>query len=361
MRGALVGMAVVALALPGSATASNGWHRSFAPPGDATSIDSIATVPGAGIMAAGGDSTGTSYDTPTVWQRTGHTWTAEPIPADLTNGWGYLSGISGSSDGQAWVVGRTVALATGAGTPLVGHWDGTTWSGVSEPWTQGSNTNSGDLTTVSARPGDVWVGGVEDQTSTMSHSAHRCSGMTTAVSGSAGAARARPHQLPVPARDLGHRGQRHQPGRLVAFNCETADSGRAGAVEFFNGRSWHTVLRLGEGRQVFGLSQVSGDSTTVWAVGGVPMPDGFDRGAAWTGDSHNLDRVHGLPRSAGRCSRVLRATATRSTWWRRPDEHHRLGRAPADCRRLGAASRRRRPRAPGRHHRPLRPSVGRRA
>ncbi len=307
MRGALVGMAVVALALPRSAMASNGWHRSFAPPGGATSIDGIATVPGAGIMAAGGDSTGTSYDTPTVWQRTGHTWTAEPIPADLTNGWGYLSGISGSSDGQAWAVGRIVALATGAATPLVGHWDGTTWSGVSEPWTQGSTTNSGDLTTVSARPGDVWVGGVEDPD--VDHEPlgtpllwHDDGGRWTQVP----LVLARTncpfrHEIWVTAVSA------TSQGVFVAFNCETADSGRAGAVEFFNGRSWHTVLRLGEGRQVFGLSQVSGDSTTVWAVGGVPMPDGFDRGAAWTGDSHNLDRVRGLP-PLGRT--VLESVAT---------------------------------------------------
>lgn len=300
-------MLVAALALPGNALAAHGWHRSVAPAGDATSIDGLTTLPGGGVMAAGGDSSGSIYDVPTVWQRKHGSWTAEPIPADLTNAWGYLSGISAGSDGSAWTVGRTVAEATGAATPLVAEWDGHSWSAVDQPWTQGSATGHGFLTTVSARPGDVWVGGVEDpdvdnpplgtpllwqdDQGQWTH-VPLVLDRTMCLD---------PNEIWITG--VSATGQ----GVFVAFNCEVGDSGRAGTVEFFNGTGWHTVLELQEGRQVFGLSAVPGDSATVWAVGGVAAQDGFYRGAAWVGTSHALHRVRDLP---GLGKTALEAAAT---------------------------------------------------
>ena len=295
MRGALVAMVAVALALPGTALASTGWHRSLAPAGAQTSIDGIATLPDGGVMAAGGDSSGGFYDAPTVWQRQAGTWTAEPIPVDLTGAWGYLSGISAGIDGSAWAVGRTVAMATGATTPVVAQRDGHSWAVVDEPWTQGSTTGTGYLTTVSAQTGDVWIGGVEDPdiddpplgTPLLWHEA---GGLWTQVPLVLDRSMCVfPTEISITAVSA------TSNGVFVAFNCETGDFGRAGTVEFFNGKRWHTVLWLQDGHQVFGLSRVSADSTTVWAVGGVPTQDGFDRGAAWMGDSHALHRVQGLP------------------------------------------------------------------
>ena len=52
--------------------------------------------------------------------------------------------------------------ANGAPTPLVAQFDGSSWTVVDQPWTQGSTTNTGFLTSVSAHAGDVWIGGVED-------------------------------------------------------------------------------------------------------------------------------------------------------------------------------------------------------
>ena len=83
-------------------------------------------------------------------------WTIVPVPPTGQNA--NLSGVSSTSDTDAWAVGYCCAAPNFLGAkPVIDHWTGTAWSQVSVPPT-GYNTNV--LTAVSASSTtDAWAVG----------------------------------------------------------------------------------------------------------------------------------------------------------------------------------------------------------
>jgi hypothetical protein len=94
------------------------------------------------------------------------------VPASAATGWtvvtpmglpagaqNYLNGSFALSDTDAWVVGESENVSTGAEAPLVLNWNGTAWSTVSTPTPSGSTPNWLFKSVAASSASDAWAVG----------------------------------------------------------------------------------------------------------------------------------------------------------------------------------------------------------
>ncbi len=282
--------AVAACVLLGcTATAlASAWRVALHPGGDVTSFEALTASPGGPVWAVGGRSTPDGYDAPTAWRRTGSVWTPMAIPVDLTGRWGYLQAVAASGAGDVWAVGHTTIESNGDSQPLVAHGNGSSWTVVSQPWLAPGAT--GQFSVVVARsPADVWVGGTVAQgvsTPVLWH----FNGFVWTQS--------------IPPVMNGHC-QTNAPavvasavatgdGLYLALDCQTPRFSFAGLAERFDGRHWHSVMRLPDGIEVTALTADS--AGTVWATGFSTVLQ--TTAQVWTGGPSGMTWV-AIPAPAG--------------------------------------------------------------
>ena len=83
-------------------------------------------------------------------------WTVVSVPPTGQNA--VVSGVSADSGSDAWAVGSQNAEANGVGAkPVIDHWNGTAWSGLTTPATAGSTASLAAVSASSAT--DAWAVG----------------------------------------------------------------------------------------------------------------------------------------------------------------------------------------------------------
>jgi hypothetical protein len=185
-------------------------------------------------------------------------WTIVSVPPTGQNA--NLSGVSSTSDTDAWAVGYCCAAPNFLGAkPVIDHWNGTAWSQVSTPAT-GYSTNS--LTAVSASSAtDAWaVGRSEPYRYTFYPLAMHWNGTAWAVSPSAVTALG--GQLGVAVADI-------SPTDAYAIGGHLG-SAHTGLVAQWNGTTWtrRTVPQPSNNNLGSDLYAISADGPNdVWIVG----------------------------------------------------------------------------------------------
>lgn len=185
-------------------------------------------------------------------------WTAVAAPPSGQNG--LLTGVTSTSDTDAWAVGESNAAANGVGAKVVvDHWNGTAWSQVSTPAT-GYNTNS--LAAVSASGAtDAWaVGRSQPSRYTFYPLALHWNGSAWSVAPSFTSALA--GQIGVGVADISA-----TDAYAVGGHLGSASSGR---VAHWNGTTWTnvTVPQPDNDNLASDLYAVSADGPNdVWIVG----------------------------------------------------------------------------------------------
>jgi hypothetical protein len=188
-------------------------------------LSAISVVSPSDIWAAGQqgnpDQTTISGDTPLIEHWDGSSWTVIPAPA--AGAPSMLNGISADSATDAWAVGYQTPAGATTMTPLAEHWDGSSWTAVSLP--SALNAANGLVSVYAASPGDVWA----------------TAGGPASTSGSA------------------------RPGRTNPEN----GGPRAPVFAHWDGTSWSTVAVPGPSE--YGLAYqyeaIAGHGADVWAVG----------------------------------------------------------------------------------------------
>jgi len=105
------------------------------------------------------------------------------VPASAATGWtvvtptglpagaqNYLNGSFALSDTNAWVVGESENVSTGAETPLVLNWNGTNWSAVPTPTPSGSTPNWLFKSVAASSASDAWAVGEQSSGTKIHHS-----------------------------------------------------------------------------------------------------------------------------------------------------------------------------------------------
>jgi hypothetical protein len=108
-----------------------------------------------GIVGHGGGTGVLPTNTPLILHWNGSTWTQ--VPAHLPSTLGNLRGVTAISATDAWSVGCTGCSAEGAGDPVTDHWNGHSWQLVSSA---GLRSLAGLSGVASTSPTDVWAVGV---------------------------------------------------------------------------------------------------------------------------------------------------------------------------------------------------------
>ncbi|MBB5628276.1 hypothetical protein [Sphaerisporangium krabiense] len=122
----------------------------------------LTTAPGH-VWAVGSNAPGASgrisEETPMIWHGTAvsgtevRSWERAQVPK-ITGG--YLQAVAAVTPSDVWAVGKVVAEDGGGETPLLLHFDGSSWRHVDVP------VSRGQLLDVTAYgPRDVWIGGVD--------------------------------------------------------------------------------------------------------------------------------------------------------------------------------------------------------
>ncbi len=125
------------------------------PPGFSEILEAVSALSANDIWIVGSYNYGSLGGTLTEhWD--GAQWTHVLSPNGGNNGWAGLSSVSALAPDDVWAVGTTDRLVYGGGTPLILHWNGTSWALISSQSLQ-SNLY---LRSVSAiAPDDVWAVG----------------------------------------------------------------------------------------------------------------------------------------------------------------------------------------------------------
>jgi hypothetical protein len=197
----------------------------------------------------------------------GTAWTLVPSPAPAGTG-SRLSGIAAASADDAWAVGEAHSAASPAGTPLIEHWNGTTWTLAPSPAPPGGGTLAG---VAAASPGDAWAVGTSGSGGGLTE---HWNGRTWAL---------------VPGPDLGRYGQLRAVAALSPASAWAVGGalcpgrGQLTVTEHWNGRAWSLVPSPADG-VLTGVAVLSpGDAWAVgfWTVNGAAIIEHWD-GAAWT-------------------------------------------------------------------------------
>jgi hypothetical protein len=120
-------------------------------------LRSVSVISPSDIWAVGQqgnpDQTTNSGDTPLIEHWNGSTWTVVTAPAASTPS--FLFAVSGDSATDAWAVGYQTEAGSSTLVPLIEHWDGTSWNTVSLPASvAGLN---GLIGVYADGPDDVWA------------------------------------------------------------------------------------------------------------------------------------------------------------------------------------------------------------
>lgn len=273
---------VLSLAAPRAASAAQTWQVSLSIGGDPASVEAIHRAADGPLWVAGGHTSASSYDVPTVWGSVGGQWHEYPIPVDLTAKWGYLQDVAPVSATDAWAVGQVIYARNGQPYPLVAHWDGTAWRVVTEAWATGS-TSTGSFSAVVARSAtDVWAFGDEYEGSTSVPMAWHFDGFVWSRES---------FVVRNPSCSTGYdivvtSAAATADGVYVSANCTTDIFQWAATVMFFDGRRWSTVLHLGSYTTVMGLG--ADPAGTVWG-GGYSFVGNQSHATAWHGNASGFD------------------------------------------------------------------------
>jgi hypothetical protein len=144
------------LALPSSIVSPN-------PSSTSNTLSAVSAVSETDAWAVGyytDDATGATNSLILHWDGTGWSQVSSPNPSSTSN---HLLGVSVVSATDAWAVGVSRDVATGADDTLILHWDGSNWSRVKSP---NPSSTYNTLTGVSAdSANDAWaVGDYYDDT-----------------------------------------------------------------------------------------------------------------------------------------------------------------------------------------------------
>ena len=189
----------------------------------------------------------------------GTTWTQVPSPSP--GGGGYLSAVTAISRTDAWAVGLIGPGGNGSPgntTPLIEHWDGTSWTQVPCP----IPANGGQLYSVSATsPTDVWAAGWTGGDATID-------GQQTLIEHWNGTAWSRvPSPNPAGGVNFLRGVAATSPSDAWAVGNTSLTSHQNAVILHWNGTSWMQVSG-NSGAYDAGLQSVSATSGhDAWAVG----------------------------------------------------------------------------------------------
>lgn len=252
---------------------------------DAWAVGQATAAP---LSASGGDFT----DAPIIERWDGNRWVVTPNPT-LGNGDHYLTGIAAISPADVWAVGYSRAESSNgvAQSPLVAHWDGSSWKVVATPATSGSIANLQSVTAIASN--DVWaVGGEEGQGAGSLIEHWNGSAWSVAQDGSSTAADSSQMGALTSVSADGPNDVWAVGSGLYPF-AGGCGNGTNVIIEHWDGRSWSSVnfptpVAPNQGFFSFNHVAVAGHND-VWAVGGVntytrniqPVAEHWD-GAQWS-------------------------------------------------------------------------------
>ena len=266
-------LSAVLLAAGPAAAAGTALHAVPSPsPAGAAGSDlvSVAAVSPADAWAVGTAFTGspTFRGTPLAEHFNGTRWSiaaTAPVPAghDIR-----LAGAGFSSGSDGWAVGTDANLATGTGSSVIEHFNGTTWTRLPSPAGEPFRAGLASVTAISAT--DAWAVGSGGSTPLIEH----WNGSTwSIVPGAVGS------------------GRLYSITALSAGNIwavgETGNRAVAPVIEHFDGTVWHQVAQPVNTYQSFLISVSAASPNDIWAVGGQtggtpPVLLEHFNGTAWT-------------------------------------------------------------------------------
>jgi len=247
------------------------WTASALPAGGCNASDSSCELTGVSVDPTGGAiavgngilDAGAWVPTPLAYQWSGSAWRTLPLPSTIP----YLSlaHVKAFSPSNAWAVGTATDSAGTVSTPVVTHWNGTSWTQSPTPYT---TTLSLTMNAVSgSSPSDVWIAG---KAQTRAYRAHVAHSVLEHFDGRAWS------QVAVPD-DTG----------LVDLAALSATDAWAltadGVVLHWNGTAWTAATRF-----VGGTALAAASPTNVW-VGGIIVNGKLSlahyNGTTWTTSS----------------------------------------------------------------------------
>ena len=133
------------------------WSVVSAPdPGDNDQLLAIAALAANDAWAVGERHDPAAGSQPLIMHWNGTSWSTRSLPA-LAGGFNRLNSVRAISASDVWACGATASVAGGSTTALLMHWDGSSWSVVPAPSTNGSGEYLSGLALVGEC--DVWAVG----------------------------------------------------------------------------------------------------------------------------------------------------------------------------------------------------------
>jgi hypothetical protein len=267
-------LSAVLLAAAPAASAATALHTVPSPsPAGASGADLVATdaVSPADAWTVGYANAGTTFfrGVPLVEHFDGTRWSitaTAPVPAgdDVR-----LAGVGFSSASDGWAVGTDTNLATGTGTSVIEHFNGTSWTRLPSP--AGEPFGAGLVSVAAVSATDAWAVGSGGKTPLIEH----WNGSTwNIVTGAVSSARL----YSITALSAGN----------IWAVGETGNRAVTPVIEHFDGTAWHQVAQPVNTYQSFLISVSAASPTDIWAVGGQTggtsapvLLEHFD-GTAWT-------------------------------------------------------------------------------
>jgi hypothetical protein len=179
-----------------------------------------------------------------------------------------LAGVGFSSASDGWAVGTDTNLATGNGTSVIEHFNGTAWTRLPSPAGEPFRARLASVAAVSAT--DAWAVGSGGSTSLIEH----WDGRTwSIVPGAVSSARL----YGITALSAGN----------IWAVGETGNRAVTPVIEHFDGTAWHQVAQPVNTYQSFLISVSATSPSDIWAVGGQtggtpPVLLEHFNGTAWT-------------------------------------------------------------------------------
>ncbi len=250
-------------------------------------LSDVSVVSANDIWAVGGSSRGTRVGSPLIEHWDGSTWSIVPAtqPPDSV---GTLKGVSALSANDVWAVGSST-IGNAASKTLIEHWDGSTWSLVPSPSLNkigAYSANNQLVDVVAIAPNDVWAVGTA----------------TTIVAGEALTLHWDGTQWSI-VRNPGM-SPRFYDANLLGITAVTASdvwavgqittSEEQNFIANWNGTAWTSVASPPFPTNVEFLEGVSAISVSdIWAVGTytIPNPEGspyFNATLHWDGTRWNI-------------------------------------------------------------------------
>jgi hypothetical protein len=267
-------LSAVLLAAVPAASAATALHTVPSPsPAGASGTDLVAAdaVSPADAWTVGYANAGTTFfrGVPLVEHFDGTRWSitaTAPVPAgdDVR-----LAGVGFSSASDGWAVGTDTNLATGTGTSVIEHFNGTSWTRLPSP--AGEPLRAGLVSVAAVSATDAWAVGSAGKTPLIEH----WNGSTwNIVTGAVSSARL----YSITALSAGN----------IWAVGETGNRAVTPVIEHFDGTAWHQVAQPVSTYQSFLISVSAASPTDIWAAGGQTggtsapvLLEHFD-GTAWT-------------------------------------------------------------------------------